>query len=137
SWKLWSWGYRLDVHWTARPRARGKREVATWKSLVLPAPARHLLLLPTTNSVLYLSLLQQRPKAGGLRPQPQVVADDAWRRKYGLLQLDGRAGGLEVLLELLGVFLRSAFLHHATGFGEILRFLQAQAGDGADGLDDL
>src|SRR5690606_2927853 len=59
------------------------------------------------------------------------------RRKDCLLDFDGRASGLEVLLHLLGVFLRSAFLHGAAGLGGVLGFLQALAGDRADGLDDL
>ncbi|SBV38162.1 hypothetical protein STPYR_20006 [uncultured Stenotrophomonas sp.] len=80
----------------------------------------------------------KRPKAGGLRPQPWLHRRDSMATQGNcLLQLDGRAGGFQVLLELLGVFLRSAFLHDATGFGQVLRFLQAQAGDGANGLDDL
>jgi hypothetical protein len=59
------------------------------------------------------------------------------RRKTGLLDFDGRAGGFQILLHLLGVVLGHAFLHGATGLGEVLGFLQAQAGDGANGLDDF
>ena len=55
-----------------------------------------------------------------------------------LLDFDGRASGLEFLLELLGLFLRHRFLDGLRGaFDEVLRFLQAQAGDGADSLDDF
>jgi hypothetical protein len=57
--------------------------------------------------------------------------------KYCLLELDGGASRLEVLLELRSVVLRHGFLHDASGLDEVLGFLQAQAGDGADGLDDL
>src|SRR5690606_38078943 len=85
------------------------------------------------------ALLQQRPKAGGFRPQPSVLAaacsGDAMPL---LLQLDGGASRLEVLLELLGVFLRHAFLDVLRRtLDQVLGLLQAQAGDGADGLDDL
>src|SRR5690606_8510398 len=78
----------------------------------------------------------QRPKAGGLRPQPRGrLVTQATRQR--LLDFDRGAGRFQVLLDLLGVFLRSAFLDHATGFGQVLGFLQAQAGDRADHLDDL
>src|SRR5690349_14370079 len=60
--------------------------------------------------------------------------------RYGgeLLDLHLRAGFFQLLLELLGVFFGHAFLHGArSAFHEVLRFLQAQAGDGADFLDDV
>src|SRR5690606_36234803 len=78
----------------------------------------------------------QRPKAGGLRPQPRGRLETQATRQR-LLDFDRGAGRFQVLLDLLGFFLRSAFLDHATGFGQVLGFLQAQAGDRADHLDDL
>ena len=135
--------YRLGYSWLARRAARGKRRIASGKSLVLPAPARLLPLLPTANSnrcSLNLTaepFLAERPKAGGFRPQPSVVAYVSRRRKYCLLELDSGASRFEVLLELRGVVLRHGVLHDASGLDEVLGFLQAQAGDGADGLDDL
>src|SRR5690606_15940217 len=61
-----------------------------------------------------------------------------WRRKYCLLQLGGGAGSLEILLDLLGVFLRQAVLDVLRrALDQVLGLLQAQAGDGTDDLDDL
>src|SRR3546814_10293140 len=60
-----------------------------------------------------------------------------WRRKDRLLHFDRGTGRFQVLLELGSFFLRNAFLDRATGFGQVLGFLQAQAGDRADHLDDL
>src|SRR3954463_7259037 len=55
-----------------------------------------------------------------------------------LLELDGRAGFLELLLELLGLVLGDAFLDRLrSGLDQGLRLGQAQAGDGADFLDDV
>src|SRR5690606_32999202 len=121
--------------------------------LVLPAPARHLPLLPTTSSPVWNWVLRCRQalagpfgtRGPGNDRRPGAFAPSLWRiteqygdARYDLLELDGGAGGLEVLLELLGVFLRHAFLDVLRGaFDQVLGFLQAQAGDGADGLDDL
>src|SRR5690606_10295610 len=78
----------------------------------------------------------KRPKAGGLRPQHWLHRRVSMATQgICLRDFDSRASSFQVLLHLLGVFLRSAFLQDATGFGQVLRFLQAQAGDGADGLD--
>jgi hypothetical protein len=55
-----------------------------------------------------------------------------------LLQLDLRAGLLKGGLHLLGLFLVHAFLHRLRrAFDEVLGFLQAEAGQSADFLDDL
>src|SRR5690606_12460942 len=70
----------------AQTRPRGKMSCQTtgtvsWKPRVLPAPARLLMLLPTTNSVGFGSVPLQRPKAGGAGPPAFSVssmqADDA------------------------------------------------------------
>src|SRR5690606_3652798 len=54
-----------------------------------------------------------------------------------LLDLDLRAGFLELLLHALGVGLVDAFLQRArNGLDEVLRFLQAQAREFANDLDD-
>src|SRR5690606_39120085 len=105
------------------------------ESLVLPAPARPLPLLPTVDSRRFHRCINGTAKGRGLSPPAPVASPCSWRRNWCLLDFDGRACGLEVLLHLLGVFLRSAFLHGAAGLGEVLGFLQAQPGDGADGLD--
>src|SRR5690606_20070415 len=56
----------------------------------------------------------------------------------GLLQLDGAAGFLDLLLDLFGLGLVHAFLERLRrALDESLGFGQAQAGDGADFLDDL
>src|SRR5690606_36305714 len=79
----------------------------------------------------------ERPKAGGFRPQPWRITERSGDAGACFLSLEGRAGGFQVLLELLGVFLGHAFLDVLRGaFDQVLGFLQAQAGDGADGLDD-
>ena len=54
-----------------------------------------------------------------------------------LLDFDFGAGGSELLFDLVGFFLGSAFLDSLGGaFDEFLRFLQAEARDLADDLDD-
>src|SRR3989337_1407126 len=55
-----------------------------------------------------------------------------------LLQLDGAAGFLDLLLDLLGLVLVDAFLDGLRrAFDQRLGFAEAQAGDGADFLDDV
>src|SRR5690606_29083886 len=55
-----------------------------------------------------------------------------------LLDLDGRAGRFQVLLELGSVVLADTVLDGGRrGPDEILRFLEAQARDRTDDLDDL
>src|SRR5688500_12456550 len=55
-----------------------------------------------------------------------------------LLELDGAAGFLDLLLDLLGLFLVDAFLDGLrSAFDQRFGFAQAQAGDGADFLDDV
>src|SRR5690606_8574227 len=52
--------------------------------------------------------------------------------------LDGRASGLELRLDLLSLFLRHAFLDDfVAGLDEILGLLQTEVRDGADFLDDV
>ena len=54
-----------------------------------------------------------------------------------LLEFDLRAGGFELLLDLLGFGLGDVFLDGLrSAFDEVLGFLEAQASDGADFLDD-
>src|SRR6266700_4820017 len=60
------------------------------------------------------------------------------RRSRRLLQFDDGALRFELLLDFLGFLLGHAFLHHARGaLDQVLRFLQAEAGDRADLLDHL
>src|SRR6476620_8964958 len=55
-----------------------------------------------------------------------------------LLELDGAAGFLDLLLDLLGLVLVDAFLDRLRRtLDEGLRLTQAQAGDRADFLDDV
>src|SRR5207342_250359 len=124
----------------SRSRAPWETGIASGKSLVLPAPARLLPLLPTVNSYrccLYAAIPCGTAKGRGLSPPAFEVACVSRRRKYCLLELDSGASRFEILLELRSVVLRHGVLHDASGLDEVLGFLQAQAGDGADGLDDL
>ena len=68
-------------------------------------------------------------------PSPGARNADTHGRK--LLDLDGSAGGNQLLLEFLGIFLGDALLDvlRAT-LDQSLRFLQTQTGDLADDLDD-
>src|SRR5881628_3680780 len=55
-----------------------------------------------------------------------------------LLQFDGAAGILDLLLDLLGLVLVDAFLDRlGRAFDQRLRFAKAKARDGADLLDDV
>src|SRR3546814_1668675 len=59
-------------------------------------------------------------------------------RIRNLLQLDGRAGFFELLLQLLGFFLVHAFLDGLRrAFDQRLGFSQAERGDRTDFLDDV
>src|ERR1041384_7640846 len=59
------------------------------------------------------------------------------RRAVVLLEFDLRAGGLELLLELLGFGLRDVLLDVlGSAFDEVLGLLEAEARDGTDFLDD-
>src|SRR6266567_2079818 len=70
-------------------------------------------------------------------PRPRALARDP-ASKLCLLEFDLRASLLELDLELLGLVLVHAFLDRLRrALDEVLCFLQAQAGDGADFLDDL
>ena len=70
------------------------------------------------------------------RPSAKRTAGD-WRRR-GLLDLDGGAGLLELLLELVGLVALDALLDGLGGLvDERLGLLEAQAGRGAHDLDDL
>src|SRR6476620_4299470 len=58
------------------------------------------------------------------------------KSRRSLLELDGAAGFLDLLLDLLGLVLVDAFLEGLRrAFDERLGFAEAQAGDGADFLD--
>ena len=66
------------------------------------------------------------------------LVEYAHRHSGNLLEFDSRALLFELLLELLGVGLFEAFLDGLGGaFDQVLGFLEAQAGRGADNLDDL
>jgi hypothetical protein len=58
-------------------------------------------------------------------------------RQAVLFEFDLRAGGLELLLDFLGVGLGGVFLDRLRcGLDEVLGLLEAQARDGTDFLDD-
>ena len=68
----------------------------------------------------------KQAKPGSSRSQACLTLDQTdGAQGRRLLQFDGCAGCFEVLLELLGIFLRYGFLQDATGLGEVLGFLQA------------
>src|SRR4030095_10298286 len=80
-------------------------------------------------------------KKGGPFPDrpfhPQAL-QDTYETLRSLLELDGAAGFFDLLLDLLGFVLVDAFLDGLrSAFDERLGFTQAQAGDGADFLDDV
>src|SRR5688572_14987865 len=73
------------------------------------------------------------------RPFPSTGASRHPRKSFrSLLELDGAAGFLDLLLDLLGLVLADAFLERLrSAFDERLRFAQAQAGDHANFLDHV
>src|SRR5271163_2786504 len=76
------------------------------------------------------------PKKEARRSGPPVQRYDGRRAK--LLDLDAAAGLLELLLELVGLFLVDALLDRLGRLvDERLRLLEAEAGRGAHDLDDL
>src|SRR5690349_19580793 len=103
-------GYRLSRCCRPRMGGRGERQTGSWESLVLPAPARLLPLLPTANSVMDVALLRVANFRNGQRPGT-FVPSPGWSpmspaTRLQLLDFDRSASGFEFLLELLGVFLR-------------------------------
>src|SRR5690606_20003711 len=68
--------YRLWHLWAARPRPGGNQGTASWKSLVLPAPARLLPLFPTADSCRSSGQISTTAEGRGLPPPASVVADD-------------------------------------------------------------
>src|ERR1700761_5617500 len=80
----------------------------------------------------------------GPETRPRLLANDPGSRpgfrsnNPGLLELNLGAGLLELGLDLVGLVLVDAFLDGLRrAFDEVLGFLEAKAGDGADFLDDL
>src|SRR5690606_34970838 len=77
-------------------------------------------------------------RPAGLKKWPRPAAAATGRAGSTLLELDRGAGSLELLLELFGFRLGDGFLDRLRrAFDQILRFLEAQASDGADFLDDV
>src|SRR3546814_13797221 len=67
-----------------------------------------------------------------------TAGEPAKRPRTRLLEFDGRAGRFELLLDLFGFGLVGAFLDGLrSAFDQRLGFAEAQAGDGADFLDDV
>src|SRR6187200_511725 len=83
--------------------------------------------------------MQKRGDPNGAAPShPRALQDTRERLSKSLLELDGSAGFLDLLLDLLGFVLVDAFLDGLrSAFDERLGFAQAEAGDGADFLDDV
>src|SRR5690348_2777131 len=124
----------MSKQWTPAHCLLARRRRAPLDQARAPDPRRAIL----TRGGASRRPLLKRPKPGSFRPQAWLalgLTDGAQERR--LLQFDRGASSFQVLLELRGVFLRSGFLHDATGLGEVLGFLQAQAGDRADGLDHV
>src|SRR5205807_8427379 len=96
----------------------------------------------STGSVLVMSQPQAK-KA----PAPDRRSDRGWTEGLGeasrnvagpLLQLDGRALGFELLLDVLGFLLGHTFLHGAgRTLHQVLGLLQAEVGDRPDLFDHL
>ena len=81
---------------------------------------------------------RQTERGGPRTGPPPVHSLEIRDRRRALLELDGRALLFELLLELLGLGLVEVFLDGLGGaFDQVLGFLEAQAGGGADDLDDL
>src|SRR5512133_174560 len=84
-----------------------------------------------------LRAVRARRKCGGA-PHWGAPRGTAWSGGRALLELDGRAGLLELGLELVGLLALDALLDGLGGLvDEGLGLLQAQAGRRADDLDDL
>src|SRR3546814_1968327 len=108
--------------------------ISDWSSDVCSSD---LLLSRIPNPSSRITAFSTTAKGRGLSPPASAGRPYRWRRKDRLLHFDRGTGRFQVLLELGSFFLRNAFLDRATGFGQVLGFLQAQAGDRADHLDDL
>src|SRR4029079_15627633 len=89
---------------------------------------------------------KSRPSAPGEGRGPGSQMDPGFRRDNStqplraarLLELDGAAGVLDLLLDLLGLFLVDAFLDRlGSAFDQRLRLAEAKAGDRADFLDHV
>ena len=80
-----------------------------------------------------------RFKPGILVRRSRTKFPESPQRPFGrLLQLDGGAGLFELALDLVGLFLVHALLDRLRGrVDEVLRLLEAEAGDRADDLDHL
>src|SRR5581483_928206 len=103
------------------------------KSCSGPRSARNLPSLPVMAGLdpAIHALRRQMPGPRCARPGMQL------RQASGLLQLHLRASLLELGLDLVGFVLVDAFLDRLRrAFDEVLGFLQAETGDGADFLDD-
>src|SRR5687767_13126968 len=85
-------------------------------------------------SPLLLDLRPERARPGKARPRDKP----ARRVRPFLLQLDRGACLLQLALDRVGLLLVHALLDGARGtVDEVLRLLQAEAGDGPDDLDHL
>src|SRR5678815_4063589 len=86
----------------------------------------------------FFYLIRSR-SAGGTGPRinahPCAVRGDAI---LASLDLDGRSGGFQILLELRGVVLADGVLDDGrSGLDQVLGFLEAKTRDRADNLDDF
>src|SRR3546814_3705760 len=108
-----------------------------WGFGIRDSSKRCCLLSRIPNPSSRITAFSTTAKGRGLSPPASAGRPYRWRRKDRLLHFDRGTGRFQVLLELGSFFLRNAFLDRATAFGPVLGFLQAQAGDRADHLDDL
>ena len=140
----------------ARPTGRGRRclattEVSPGRSTLGTARSRHPETGPDvgagadrvrTRAAVPDSTRRRPPRhvadARSMRVAEAVAEPESIRAAAGSLDLDRGAGLFQLLLELLGVLLGDAGLDRLGGrLDQVLGLLQAQAGGGADDLDDV
>jgi len=112
-----------------------KKAACLW----LLVPYCHKLALRTYAKRPFSYNKQDRPGAETATGQPCIPAITVITNGLldRLFQLDSRAGFFECLLDLFGFILGSSFLHgRRYTFNHAFRFLQTQAGDTANSLDD-
>src|SRR5947209_5248654 len=122
------------------PTIRLSRHEFPWNSVRGALPPRMCGFTPRkpAEDASCLGGLQER--VSGLEPnlRPPCFATGSPNRRTNLLELDLRAGLFELRLDLVGLFLGDALLDGLRrAFNEVLGFLEAETGDGADLLDDL
>src|SRR5659263_305267 len=91
-----------------------------------------------TSDATLLARQTQAQRGSTLCPLAGLLCGEGLRRVGLLLDLDDRAGLLELLLDVLGLVLGHALLHRVGSLvDQVLGLLEAQAGQRADDLDHL